>query len=1303
MGTVRPLEIDKIYLLHLIRGILPLSDERSASDNQSQKSRFTMFDYFDRLEIAKEDQINSRACLGLGIETDASRQPMVSSQYLTLITLKGEREPDEPEGATDPFYESDPSCLTDKPFLGLIMVSILPIPLSKEKLPDSALFTPQIAVDSFLRTCSRELKRCVGETIHRYFNNLGIADNLDKRVIYQVYHCVNSGDFCIAIRSGAPKLIYEAAMTVRETFLNRRKTDNSFPAVECSTFTLMGLEYIDPEGSAEPLDISQFGDSPSNISMRVSGTATLYNSLSPYRNPNVVAGTYGKYGRYDLTFSVTLEQFAKLYPWICANKFGFLPPENESTELKNGKSDVFLRKIKRAIYQKDVKFVTIDFQTGLDNKLKKSNKKKAYNRQRQEKVQAENGYVISRIKLMLNRISEVPYFQEETRTCLYQLWDLWESYSSLRFQDDSFINGRLLFTQICTLLLAVEIYLTAMDTVPAEEMKKSVRSLVQSLKISVNSISHFQKLILSMNRQSLQSPNYEVQLHADMEKYVVAYTEFSRRFLAEHFRKERPDDPADARQLLFPIIIMDVEVPVIQAEPLFLLPYKYEGDGYVTSNEHLERVFLAIEMPDLGSFGTLYETLPYICHELSHNFRFLDRKVRNDALTRMVMHKIASYIFHIWISKNDGNSVYMALGELENEFCGILADMLQEMYLKSCGTKQVTANIGALISNILLFLTQNVFMEEDAYIRSQPALTINQFGKLLDSMYSIAVKYCPGTPSWQNDFDSFRASVVQGDFSRIDNVADLADKMGNTICRGMLTRILETLQEHAVELKSIVVNAQKKIRSDTDSALWERLEDAYNSLYDTYSSEVIAATERFGDEYILRWSPGKLDALINEFWQAGTGVRDSVYRFCDDKNICHLCDLPSIGKLRRYGSDYYYLTNEICSTLKDTHHLFMLLCGTKSKNLEKSSKRMDSIDTLVESYWRALNAKIDRIYVDTDASDDECLYQRAVYSAPQIRSLMAPLGLDTEQNGLFRDSLMGVLGCIPKKMLETQVKEVVELYREIFADLGMCVALGLDPFGYLRVLSQSSAMCENSRQGSIGANAKMERIWVVCQALTGEDDICFDKLEERFHTLFASVRGEIEAKMVPDRPKEKWDLFKKDVEIMLEDHGPGFENAEPVTLPFSFSELTTWIIRAQEEKTAASDKEIIWLLYRKLQNVWRLVQLLRNLKYGSYLSSHSMREHFTGLYADMRQKWAEQEKITPLADMVECVGNAYNDQGRSIFEANDHALFKTSLAFVLYFYYHSWNMYSHFSLQSEEEIEDLINQQIDRLMGGISE
>ena len=180
--------------------------------------------------------------------------------------------------------------------------------------------------------------------------------------------------------------------------------------------------------------------------------------------------------------------------------------------------------------------------------------------------------------------------------------------------------------------------------------------------------------------------------------------------------------------------------------------------------------------------------------------------------------------------------------------------------------------------------------------------------------------------------------------------------------------------------------------------------------------------------------------------------------------------------------------------------------------------------------------------------------------------------------------------------------------------------------------------------------------------------------------------------MNEDPAPEEWTRFCDKVERLQ-----GTERGRQQTvfaMPFSFGTFKGWL------KPPDPNDSDNWVLYKKLQNAWRLVQLIAIIEDSAdRTSEHSMMEHFKNLYGEMQKKWKAREGTAPMADMIGSMGKEYRDLSSKLYKKDDLTLFKTTLSFVLYYYYHSWNVYGHFSLCDTGDIK----KQVDLLMGDANE
>lgn len=1226
------LRIDELLLLHLSRSAPSLLSPncQTLKGSDAERTHFSMFDYFNWLTVERSRKLDYRTCLGLTRTTADCVIPVSSSQYLTLVTLNKapkEREPSVCWGEGDPFFCPDLSL----PFLSVMLVTVLPGDNNDDNIVSVRTET---AIENFLFDCAEHLEELVWETCRQIFCSRD--KNTACQAIYKIYHCINSGSFCIAIRSRTPELSYHVSMGLRATKIIE-VTKYGFLPVDCSTFSLAGVYCPILPGMATtvpPKDVQK--ESMSKAALRLSVTNQVRNELlQTHSDPDpdsdfdfITEVPCGLYGRYDVTLYIPLKAFWELYPWICAHKLGTEFPEKSSE-----KSSTLIDLLKQALKNRGAHCINVRLLLDVTGS-KAPEDSGDRQRRRQERVQREN-YAVTNQLLELGRMAEaLPCCQVEYQESLCLVSDLWESYSSLRYQEDSFINGNMLLAQIYLLLKIIRNYIQSIASMNAP--KAYYDSLVDSMRKAVESISHFQKLMLSINQQSLQAPNYEVQMHTDMEKFAVAYTEFCRRFLTEHLHSEpgKTEDLKSRQQQIFPIIIVDVVRESIQATPLFLLPYNIvEESNLVTSNSCLEQVLLAIKMPDSSAFGSIYQTLPLICHELFHNFRVLDRDVRNDVLAHFLLHRVAQYVVRRWISQSGQQNNYTSFGELENElFVDKLTEKLENAYRIQCEGVHGTSNIGALISNILRFLIDDVFVirKSDEFYR--PMETSREVKSTLEHLCRVALDAGDTErPEWGVLYESLRVKLEKGEnlSSLREETNSLAKEMAQTALDGCIIQVLEA----GINLLDLAESARSVIEKNVDSIC---------------DADKVAKC--------IAWSPGKIDRWI----RCINKKRAEIMVACQRESALS-------RKMSFAAKTLDFTVCRFCRTVKDINHLLRLL----SSIYWYDQKHHTNQEQLLKNYHAAIYTEVQK-YCDNRQSEKWLLY-----SAPQMQELLAPLGADLKTDQSFVQKLQQVLFSCSEEDISLTVKDSATLYREVFADLGMCIALNLSTFGYLRVLARSGIM-EDLKYTPYCM--KLERMvlvsWVLLDQYHAENPM--EQLLKDVRVYFRQVTA-----LVKNQDDLQWRKFYSRLESLLQ--RKTWVDGIP-TYRYTIETVKNWF----DEDLDFQDR------YCQMKYLWNLIYMARYLEQNLMVGeAHPLKDHFKTLTDSISKQWrTEQDAASDHAVLIH-VGRVYNDPKRTDLSMCGQEAFKDTLSFVLYNYYLGWNTYGQ-DFQRNTDTERWVN----GLMGG---
>lgn len=476
------LQIGEIRLLHLSRNAPSLlATPGDVPLDASEAVCFSLFDYFDWLVVRKGDALGYKAYFGL--EQTEMNRPLVTSEYLTLVSLAGDEETNKTGTVwreRDPFFNEADQELSELPFLSVMMVTALPDPLASPKMKEQGVPIHPADVERFLSTCTDELRKVVREVCREIY-----TASAGLQAVFQVYNCVNSGNFCVVTRSCTPELAYHISMRVRAETLYCLG-DPCFPALDCSTYSLVGLS-CPADQTTQMLSAQGMAQSKAEVALRLSVTNGVRNDLFRYAADNMSENLLGLYGRYDVTLRLDLEQFRLLYPWICAHKLGCPFPSDDGVAATE-----IIHLLRHSLSDQGAQCINTRLLLHMED-ISAPENSGARRKCRQNVVQKEN----KKIKQLIQEVKQLGnglvYCQEEYRTCLCLLQDLWESYSSLRYPDDSFIDGNILLVQVDLLLNIVKNYLGSIQQ--SRNWKLDYELLVKSLRFAINSIDHFQKLL----------------------------------------------------------------------------------------------------------------------------------------------------------------------------------------------------------------------------------------------------------------------------------------------------------------------------------------------------------------------------------------------------------------------------------------------------------------------------------------------------------------------------------------------------------------------------------------------------------------------------------------------------------------------------------------------------------------------------------------------------------------------------------------------------------------------------------------
>ena len=1223
------IKVDDTWLLRFSRNSKLPHEQGEIAKRTQGSAQFYVFDYYDKL-ICEKDVQDYAKCLGVefGSSYLLGDSP-IASNNMTLISLESDDSDD-----NDPFSSGDIDY--DFPFLSLVMVT----PLADLHEKDSISPTEQNVhdfLDRSIKLLGDEAHKSVDIFFDKYDNNDSGSDK--PKAVIRVFHSMNFGNFCIAVRSKSVELGYYLAMRIRdiEIPLNADESEKAY----CSTFTITCVRHsVDDNGVAVPPVSTCNGLSDSDIVLRLSldqGALRKISAASEF-----VDSGGGFYGRYDVLLRLSMSEFLHVYPWLCAYKFGTKYPDDSDIMMSiNNKENCLINVLKSraGIYcinervlvsGKVLKEISKDNEAFPEGGIL-SDKSYSYRLEQNRRIRKEKKEVNRKIKDLLQKGMSIPYYKREFMLYVEMIKDVWEEYESLRYQDDSVVNGNMFFSQIWLLLDIVDTYLNSMGSSSQDSSSQNERSyqdLLVNLRRAINSIGIFQKLMQSVNQQSMQAPNYEIQMHCDLEKLVIAYTEFARRFVSEHFMSVRTEkDLPNSTQYILPIFTIESAVDSIEAKPLFLLPYKIRKDnGLLETNPEKERLLLSIVLPDVDTLGNLYHTLPMICHELSHNFRVTTRESRNNALCKYITNKVAAYITKQWISKSCEGSIYVDFGVLEDMIQRPIADSLFSLYREYVGDTHATSNIGVVISNLLRILNQKVFVDTDSYTRSTPTVSIDmlkgvimEMGRLYQNVDDISAA------KWKHEFDECikilgeakKRKLKEEDYTRIRL---LSQEMAKSTYFEYANWLLEMVDLCPFINENYDVTDKREKDNYKQYAQW--LRDLSDKIY-----KIPIKQDRV-DTWIINVEK--------------TGIRIiSDLRFETNKHYGDGRKLAETFANKKQHAEY--AIHEYCRVLKNVS---MLYASSYSETCESKGTFLKALKVQIRSDLEEVWEK----YPET-----------ALLGAEKVQELILPLGIDQDNDELFKTTMLSVLNGLSDDYLVSLVSGSAQLYREVFADLGMCVALNLDTFGYLVVLGSAKTFKGNGHADNIIFDEfGLERALTVCSVL---GDIPNEEFVIRCDNYYHGMIENIKEYISEENISSDWFLrYEGAVSKFL--HGDNLPETRQL-----IGEMRSII---NIEGITEADK------------LNRLLELMESLWFTSayvFYYRHMVRAYVNGdlvtHYKDMYTDILKKDDFSRPFDshVLMKVGQAYNN-GTIEMDSLKEEKFKETLSFMIFSYYQNWSLYS---------------------------
>ena len=527
-----------------------IKDQAEAIQREEDENKETLFatDYFDVMKVEKKRLTDTfTSIMGIWPEESIMEDDIAVQSYsLYCSEMMLEYEKDLKKTG-DPFIEPD-DCKAVS-YLSLIQIHI----------------TPEILAHVLTGMSEEEFMKCLYEDI---YNVLKAYTALDESVsmIYRIYKMISTGDFSLVIRSTDAKISFEISTLLRQRAVKCGKDKESKSLVLYKTYTLLTLADSVITQAGEEKELSPIGlenaGSGSASDTKAVNTGNRYvirccysNLYWSEKNKKILSGCeiFGLNGRYDFSVYIEEKEFLELFQYIkeyketggkdpnsCIGKFD---PD------QTGQTLSIVDYLKYLMKNRYLSCINERYLLSSDSRI--------------PKIEDINQIIPGITMLPGKTVAERKEFLDfkilecgrKVQTKYKKVRKLIDGIQAYRKNMKHYMNllsklivlcqgiNGLSDTRIYALVLLEQLDVI-LDSISiyirllgGEDMKGDYLNLLEAhIRESVCALDGYAQYIRNNNLQSLQTPNYNIESNTSMEKILIGYSEFLNVFI-EYYQK----------------------------------------------------------------------------------------------------------------------------------------------------------------------------------------------------------------------------------------------------------------------------------------------------------------------------------------------------------------------------------------------------------------------------------------------------------------------------------------------------------------------------------------------------------------------------------------------------------------------------------------------------------------------------------------------------------------------------------------------------------------------------------------------
>ncbi len=526
---------------------------------------------------------------------------------------------------SDPFDEE-----SDMPFISIIQVHI----------------TPEVMARVIKRYTSDEYMDLFSSDLHKIIE--AFAKNKSQhRFLYRVYRSLSVGDFVVIIRSEKEDTSFRISTLLRRrTAVNDSNDKNAVKLVMYKTYTVLSIYHTVIET-----------EKPDNVSGRRSRDKNRFAVRCCFSNKywrdklkieekftaikeKIDRRIFRLNGRYDISVSLTRNEFMELSPLIAKYKGLKCNTENIEDRVRNwdptqddfdiikylgymlchGYFSYVNERYLISFYEPDCSYLdAVDNDIMVHTMLGEDYLDKK-NREIHDILNDQFLYVEGIIKGIKGYRKNLLYYM----SLIGRLIQLCSAINGL---SDTRIYCYILMNQLGIVLNGIESYAKILDRDGDYNIRSVMDNIEEYLRRSVHALDSYACYIRNNNLQALQTPNYNLEGSFSIEKYLICYSEFLKEIIEQYNELAERKNIGGLKQKLVPVFEPDSLHDAISINVLFRRRDEMEEEN------NSKRIML-VRCSTFRELVNIPEITTALFHETAHQFRYEERKQRNEVLLK---------------------------------------------------------------------------------------------------------------------------------------------------------------------------------------------------------------------------------------------------------------------------------------------------------------------------------------------------------------------------------------------------------------------------------------------------------------------------------------------------------------------------------------------------------------------------------------------------------------------------------------------------------------------------------------------